>query len=138
MAQPSTDSMTSNPACFYSACGDAPKWAVTSMAQTKQPDGKPLLLYTCDNHYGTLTNNLRNAGTKYVLAPINGPHMVPPIDEAPATPEEALENKFKGRSIIFKAFVYPMITIVMVLIGPFMLVYYGCKWLLGWRPGKGK
>ena len=134
MAQPSTDSMTSNPACFYVDCSDAPKWAVTSMTQVKQPDGKPLILYTCDDHYGTLTNNLRNAGTKYILSPVSVPVVVPSADDPPPAIEEEFEEQLRKAPLIPRLFFKGIIIIAGIIVGPFVLLYYGAKWIFGWRP----
>jgi len=127
--------MTSEPSCYYASCNGTPKWAVTSMTRTKQPDGNPLKLYTCDNHYTNLTSDLRKAVTRYTLEPIGGPHMV-----APTTPEEDFKDLVKDRSTFYKVFTCAAVIVVGVVIGPPMFVYYGVKWLgtsilsrLGWK-----
>jgi len=142
-AQPTADSMTSQVTCYYSNCDSSTKWAVASSVAHRNPDGSPLSLYTCDDHYSNLTNNLRRAGTKYTLSPINGPHMTPPEGLAPEmAPVGEYEIEFssliKHRSIPYKVGVFIAITLTVIIIGPPMLIYYGAKSLLarlGWIRG---
>jgi len=130
-AQTSTDSMPSQTSCYYSNCDHVTKWEIASSVAKRNPDGSPLTLYTCDEHYDTLTRDLRKAGTRYTLSPVNGPHIVPPM-----TPEENFEEMVKDRSFFYKAFVYSTVVLVGIVIAPFMLIYYGSKWLMakaGWQ-----
>ena len=133
-AQPSTDSMTSQTKCFYSGCTASPKWGISSSVKHKNPDGSPLTLYACDGHEGTLTAQMRDAGTKYTLFPVGGPHMVPPRDCVAQTPEELFEQSMRELHPVFRHVINGVCLVVGLVIGPFLLAYYGGKWLLGWRP----
>jgi hypothetical protein len=124
-AQTSTDSMPSQACCYYSNCDQVAKWEIASSVAKRNPDGSPLTLYTCDEHYENLTGDLRKAGTPYTLSPVNGPHMVPPF-----TPEENFDELIKNRSIFYKAFTYIAVALVGIVIAPFMIIYYGGKWVL--------
>jgi hypothetical protein len=135
-AQPATDRMTSPPqSCYYASCESTPKWGVSSQVKRKNPDGSDLTLFTCDSHYDDLTGKLRSVGTKYSLFPVNGPHMVSPEEaevtgDASAQPGMYPDFKTMIGKVLFAGTCY----IVALIIGPFVILYYGGKWIFGWRP----
>ena len=133
-AQPSANSMTSQTRCFYSGCAADPKWGVSSSVTHKNHDGSPLTLYACDGHEGTLTSQMRDAGTKYTLFPVGGPHMVLPCDCIEPTPEEVFEISMRSYHPILRFAINGVCVVVALVVGPFILLYYGGKWALGWRP----
>lgn len=135
--------MTSRRECYYSNCNTAPKWGVSSSVQTKNPDGTPLTLYACDEHYDPLTTKMREAGTRYSLFPINGPHMVIPSgcgcddhESERAKADQVYEDELARMPWPARVLVNVAVAGVVLLIGPFMLLYFGGRWLLGWRPRK--
>jgi len=126
-ARPTVGRMTSpTSSCYYSSCDSPPKWGVASSVKQKNPDGSDLTLYTCNDHYNNLTSNMTKAGTRYTLFPVGGPHMV-----LPTTPEEKLDDFIKYRSFLYKAFIYTTIIMVGIVVGPFLVVYYGGQLVLG-------
>jgi hypothetical protein len=136
-SQPSTNSMTSEKSCYYSGCALTPKWGVTSGAKARQPDGSPLTLFACDGHYSEITGDLRQAGTKYTLFPINGPHIVSPCDhkcDNEDNPFESYEQELSKMPLPLRIVVTGATFAVMIVIGPPMIVYYTIKWVSGWRP----
>jgi len=138
-----TDRMTSPPSSCYSAsCDVSPKWGVASSVKHKNPDGSDLTLYTCDVYSKDLTGELRGAGTKYTLFPINGPHIVAPpcvgagehMVHFEPVPIETPEGYPEPTTKLGKALFVGTCVVVGIIIGPFILVYYLGLWLSGWRP----
>lgn len=126
--------MTSQTKCFYSGCATDPKWGISSSVKRKNPDGSPLTLYACDGHEGTLTAQMRAAGTKYTLFPVGGPHMVPPCDCIEPTSEEVFERSMQGFHPVLRFAINVVCIVVGLVVGPCLLLYYGGRWILGWRP----
>ena len=122
--EPSTDSMASQTTCYYSNCDESTKWSVASLVDKRNPNGSHLTLSTCDDHYATLTGDLRRSKTRYTLLPINGPHLTPP-----STPEDEFSEGMRDRSFVVRAMLYGAVVVTGVIIGPFLFVYYGYQWL---------
>lgn len=117
------NSTVSHATCFYPNCDLSPSWEVESLVEKKNPDGSLLSLLTCDDHYGTITSDLRKAGTRYVLHPLG----------------EAAAQTSQGRPhIIFRLVVTALTVAVALVIGPFIIAYYGAKAAFGWRPPEEK
>lgn len=134
-ARSSANSMTSQPkSCYYAGCGETPMWIVASSVPQKNPDGSDLALLTCEEHYEVITGELRSAGTRYTLLPINGPHVVlqacgrPPVDEFDGS--EEYRPKTRVGRILFSG----VCIVVGVIIAPFIICYYAGRWILGYRP----
>lgn len=114
------------------------------MAKVKNPDGSHLTLFACDDHYRDITSEMRRVKTKYSLFPINGPHVVPPpnccLPESGPPPdtqaEDEIEQKIASLPVPLRILFEGACFVVMLVVGPFMLLYYGGKWILGWRPGR--
>ena len=100
----------------------------------RNPDGSPLYLFACDEHEQMLTADMRRAGTKYSLFPVIGPPTVSPPCECSA--EETYERELKKMPVGLQHLVNAATIGVMVVIAPPLLLYYGGKWLMGWRPGE--
>jgi len=141
-AQPTADRMTSPPSsCYYAGCEVRPKWGIASSVAQKNPDGTDLTLYTCDKHYEDLTGELRSVGTKYTLFPVNGPHLVQPEDgpplqmiNNPGDPGE-IPGVFREPTFLLGKVAFNGACVAAgLIIAPFLLVYYGGKWIFGWRP----
>lgn len=135
-SQPTADSMASEKSCYYSGCDRTAKWGVVSGAPARQPDGSPLTLYACDDHYSGITGDLRQAGTKYSLFPINGPHIVSPCEHACSeqTDHESYERAIAEMPWPARFLVSGATFAVMVIIAPPVIFYYTIKYLSGWRP----
>jgi hypothetical protein len=129
---PPISSMAFQKSCYYSGCSDFPKWGVSSETEQKNINGEPLTLYTCDGHQGELTVQLRDAGTRYSLFPVSGPHLVTPTEPGPISPTTTRRG-FKSTP-----FNNLLANCACVMIGlvvtPFVLLYFGGKWIFGWRP----
>jgi len=80
--------VTTKQNCYHASCATPPKWGVASSVEQKNPDGTDLTLYTCDDHYGVLTGDLKNAGTRYGLFPIGDPHA--PVTTNDDSPDDAV------------------------------------------------
>jgi hypothetical protein len=128
-AQSPADSMTSQPGCYHGNCRIPPKWGISSSVRLRNPDGSPLTLFACDDHYGDLTTDLRAAGTRYSIFPIGGPHVV-----SLPTAEEEIEDKLKNSSLLSRIALNSAVAVAAIVVAPFLLAYYGGRWLLGWRP----
>lgn len=126
-----TDSMTSKPTCFYADCETSPSWGVESAAAPKNPDGSPWHMFACDDHEQVLTSDLRRAGTKYSLFPVIGPPIAP--HKCPSI-EDSYEKEFQRLPPFQRALINGASTLVTVLIAPPILIYYGVRWIFGWRP----
>jgi hypothetical protein len=138
-ARPSVDRMTSLPqTCYFAGCQLQPKWVVASSVKQKNPDGSDLSLSTCDHHYDTLTKDLRKAGTKYALLPINGPHIVmPEVNDNPKAeppPASFRDLDYEPETKLGKLLFNTTCVVVAVVIGPFIILYYAGRWILGYRP----
>ena len=136
-----TDRMTSPPSsCYHASCDVNPKWGVASSVKQKNPDGTDLTLYTCDVHYEDLTGELRGAGTKYALFPINGPHMVTPEEPkaqvlSDPTPPDETPGLFRPPESQLGRFLFAGACVAMgLVVGPVLILYYSGRWILGWRP----
>jgi len=126
--QPSVDSMTSQRSCFYSGCSKDPKWGVSSSVEQRDQNELPLTLFACDEHESGLTSRMREAGTRYSLFPVGGPHMVAPCEHPPAS------DQTNGVSAMRRLTINLICAIVGIVIAPFLLLYLGGKWMFGWRP----
>ena len=124
------------------SCDASAKWGVASSVKQKNPDGTHLTLYTCDSHYSNLTVDLKKARTRYALFPVGESHMTPPVSDEPAPePEEeeeeeeedAFEKKINEGPLVARLLFKGMIVTVGFIIGPFIAVYFGVRWLFGWR-----
>jgi len=119
-ARPATDSMASQVRCFYPGCVVSPKWSIESTVKQRNPDGSPLTLQTCDDHYNDITSDMRRAGTRYVLHP---------IDQKPEDQKEDPQCPLAVRLLLAGVTV-----VIALIIGPFIVAYYGVKAVFGWRP----
>jgi len=134
-SQTSTDSMTSQRTCFYSGCSKVPKWGISSSVERKDQDGAPLTLFACDEHEGGLTAHMRQAGTRYSLFPVGGPHMIAPADLAPENAHTAQLEHQASKLSGARRLAFNLVCIaVTIVITPFLLLYLGGKWMFGWRP----
>jgi hypothetical protein len=134
-AQPPTHSMTSRKSCFYSGCNESPYWAVASSVKQKNPDGSPLVLLTCDEHYSSLTSQLIKAGTPYSLWPLEEPRRE--HSSTTQTYEEAYQIYCKTHSWPIRTGLKALVFAVAVLITPFLIIYLGFQWIAGRRPKSG-
>ena len=125
--------MTSQASCYHSGCTTAVKWGISSSVEQKNPDGTSLTLFACDKHEGALTVRLRKAGTRYSLFPTNGPHFAPPIGLPPETVEEAFKQDLARRPAVVRFLINATTILVVVVIAPFLLLYYGGQWALDHR-----
>lgn len=125
----STDSMTSRSECFYADCSTSPSWGVESEAAPKNPDGSPWYLFACDDHEQHLTADLRRSGTKYRLFPVIGPPSRPKCPHVESY-EEAFKSLPRGERMLING----ATILATVLVAPPILIYYGVKWIFGWRP----
>lgn len=129
--------------CFSADCNATAKWGIASSVQIRNPNGSPLTLYACDKHEELLTARLRSIGTKYQLFPVTSSKLGSTDDnkmsDRPRPTDESLTDKQindrinrlpPARRIILKL----MIIIVTIIVTPFVLIYYGIKWISGWRP----
>lgn len=118
--------------CFSAHCKTSVRWGIASSVKKTNPDGSPLTLYACDDHERVLTRELRGAGTRYRLFPVEDQspvlEWVQPITEKTSEP--------KKPSPVKRLITTTLVIIVGVVIGPFLIGYYGAKWLRGWRPSK--
>ena len=140
-ARPTADRMTSPPSsCYYASCAKEPMWGIGSSVKQKNPDGSALTLYTCDAHYADLTGELRGAGTKYTLFPINGPHLVSPEEPraqvlSDPNPPSDLPGMFRPPESKLGKFLFGSACVATgLIVGLFLILYYGGRWILGWRP----
>jgi len=131
-----TDKMTSQPGCYHSDCGFTPKWGIMSSVPLRNPDGTPLTLFACDDHYGALTGQLMEAKTRYSLYPINGPHIVSPHECEPPSGSIPPDEPQSPKTTLGMIFFFGACVAVGTIIAPFMILYYGGKWVFGWRPSR--
>lgn len=129
-----SEQVTVDKTCYYAFCEFTPKWGVSSKAEVKNPDGSDLTLYTCDTHYDDLTGKLRSVGTKYNLFPVNGPHMVAPREEPTVDDFKDPDALPEPRTRLGRFLLNAACVVVGIIIGPFILIYYASRWLLGFRP----
>lgn len=119
--------------CFSQSCSTGVRWGISSSVEKKNPDGSPLTLYACDKHEPELTSALRAAKTRYQLFPVTDPDPVGWVRPVQA-PEEVVVNETKNRSLLHRIFVSALVVAVGIIIAPFVIGYYGVKWICGWRP----
>lgn len=127
-----TNSMTSERGCFYAGCKTSPSWGVESTAAPKKLDGSPWHLFACDDHEEVLTADLRRAGTKYSLFPVIGPPTIP--HKCPHA--DSYEEAFGELPGFERLLINGATIVVTVLIAPPILLYYGVRWVFGWRPNR--
>jgi len=134
--QPSAGSMAFQRSCYYSNCDTSPNWGIKSSAEVGTPNNSPLTLLSCDDHYGELTVELRDAGTRYTLFPITDAPATRSLGSAPlaSAPEDDHPQKISKGSRIGRLVVNMIAILVGLIIAPFLIVYLGGKWFLGWRP----
>lgn len=139
------DQMMAQASCYFAHCEKTSRWGLASSVEHRNPDGSPLTLFSCDSHYNDITSDLRLAGTKYTLFPINGPHMVQPGEGrsgedysglGEAFHEVSYEEALHSLPWYQRLFVNVASVGATVVIGPFLVVYYGYKWVRGRRPGQ--
>jgi hypothetical protein len=88
-------------------------------------------MLTCDDHEQVLTSDMRRAGTKYRLFPVIGPPIGCPRHRSP---EDSYEAAFNELPAFERALINCATAAVTLIIAPPMLLYYGVKWVFGWRP----
>ncbi|MGD9726561.1 MAG: hypothetical protein AB7L09_01205 [Nitrospira sp.] len=133
--------MTSKRGCFYAGCKTSPSWGVESAAPAaKNPDGTPISILACDDHEQVLTADMRRAGTRYSLFPVIGPPITSGQEQQDRQAEDTEDYDVSYEEALDSLpwHVRALVNIVSVLIGPPMLIYYGIKWIAGFRPGRIK
>ena len=135
-------SMTIKDRCHHGDCEEPAKWGISSSVKKANPDGTPLTLFACDDHEEALTSMMRAMGTRYMLFPIDSkPHITAhygdKVQESSKLADAPYENELREMSILARVAVNLVIVTVGVIISPAILIYFGGKWALGWRPGSG-
>lgn len=119
--------------CYYSNCNSEPNWGVASSVELKNADGSPLVLYSCDEHYYTITTDMRQAGTRYTLFPLTD-KLRAQITQRVALSIVNPEETIRALPFVLRVLAYSLTSVIFVVLVPPMTVYFGIRWLLGWRP----
>lgn len=130
-ARSSSNSMTSQVRCYHGNCPVKATWGISSGVKQKNPDGSPLTVYVCEDHYNHLTYALREAGTRYSIFPLTGDHPAVAATAA-AGQKEHPKYSLRDRALIIRIVVGGLTVIVAALITPFLVLYFGGRWLLGY------
>lgn len=132
---PSQNAVVTEPhTCFGADCKSDVRWGVESSVKKRDFDGSPLTLYACDDHERILTAQLRTAKTRYRLFPVETPVATPV--EAKSDGEKAFDERVAKMSPFGQLMSNVLVVVVCIVIAPFIAVYYGVKWIAGWRPAK--
>jgi hypothetical protein len=123
--------------CHHGDCKNYANWGVASTVKQKNPDGSPLTLFVCDEHEVKLTSMMRIVGTRYTLFPINNQNTTPNQDKQQnpiLSSENIPDENYKKMPLTLLLIINIIVIIVGIVIFPFVLIYFGSKWTLGWRP----
>ena len=123
--------------CYHGDCEDYAKWGISSSSKQKNPDGSPLTLFSCNQHQSELTSMMRIVGTQYTLFPINNSDTTShwnKIQNSSTPSKLAYEKKFEKPPMLLQIIIHTILIIVGAAISPFVLIYFGSKWISGWRP----
>lgn len=134
--------MTIKDRCHHGDCEESAKWGISSSVKKANPDGTPLTLFACDSHEEALTSMMRAMGTRYMLFPIESKPYITDyyeakVQESSIPADEPYENELREMSILARVAVNLVIVTVGIIVSPAILVYFGGKWALGWRPEPG-